>query len=189
MVRAIIFDLYGVLGLNGWQDFKQLHFGDDPEQWERLRKLGQAVDAREASYEQLVEEISRASGAGVREVRQNLESTKPNVHLLDFIENSLHDYRIGVLSNANADVMRGIFTDDNLKLFDDVVLSVDTGLTKPDETMFELACQRLGVEPKECLFVDDKQSNVDAANRVGLKGLLYRSVTQTERAIKDELSK
>ena len=39
--------------------------------------------------------------------------------------------------------------------FDDVVLSCAVGLRKPDPAIYQLACERLGVEPEECLFVGD----------------------------------
>lgn len=188
MIRAVLFDLYGVLGLNGWQEFKHKHFSEDPVQWELLRSLGQAVDAREASYEDLVNEIARASGVAHAEVRQSLEGTKPNYKLLEFIRHELSGYKVGVLSNANSHVMEKIFSPEDLALFDDVVLSVDTGLTKPDEAMFALACERLDVMPDECLFVDDKTSNLEAAQKVGMHPVHFQNVEQATRAIKRELA-
>lgn len=55
------------------------------------------------------------------------------------------------------------------ELFDVVVDSSVVGLRKPDAAIFQLTCERLGVPPRDCLFVDDIRSNVDAAAALGLE--------------------
>ncbi|AZM55473.1 hydrolase [Streptomyces sp. WAC 01529] len=59
-------------------------------------------------------------------------------------------------------------------LFDDVISSADLGVTKPDRRIYETAAERAGTAPGRCLFVDDRQENVDAAEALGMTGLLYR---------------
>ncbi len=54
------------------------------------------------------------------------------------------------------------------ELFDSVIDSSKVGLRKPDPEIYLLACSRLGVEPAECLFVDDIASNVAAADALGM---------------------
>jgi putative hydrolase of the HAD superfamily len=56
--------------------------------------------------------------------------------------------------------------------FDDVVLSCTVGLRKPDPRIYRLACERLGVEPRECLFVGDGANDeLAGAERVGMKAV------------------
>ena len=53
--------------------------------------------------------------------------------------------------------------------FDDVVLSCAVGLRKPDPRIYRLACERLEVEPQECLFVGDGANDeLAGAERVGM---------------------
>ncbi|MGH4035458.1 HAD-IA family hydrolase [Actinomycetota bacterium Odt1-20B] len=59
-------------------------------------------------------------------------------------------------------------------LADDVVSSAVVGLAKPDPRIYELAARRAGVPAERCLFVDDRQENVDAAVALGMTGVLYR---------------
>ncbi|ATL30406.1 HAD-IA family hydrolase [Streptomyces formicae] len=59
-------------------------------------------------------------------------------------------------------------------LVDDVISSADLGIVKPDRRIYEVAAERAGVAPARCLFVDDRQENVDAAAALGMTGLLYR---------------
>jgi 2-haloacid dehalogenase len=60
-----------------------------------------------------------------------------------------------------------------LRLFDDVLISGDAGTTKPDPRIFELACERFGVEPEQAFFVDDQPENVAAAEEHGLTSILF----------------
>jgi len=53
---------------------------------------------------------------------------------------------------------------------DDAVLSCDVGMSKPDPAIYLLACERLGVEPPDCLFVGDGANDeLAGAERVGMR--------------------
>jgi putative hydrolase of the HAD superfamily len=54
------------------------------------------------------------------------------------------------------------------ELFDVVVDSSVVGLRKPDPAIYRLTCERLGLAPEECIFVDDLVCNVDAAAALGM---------------------
>lgn len=64
-------------------------------------------------------------------------------------------------------------------LFDLVVTSGGVGLVKPDRRIYLLAARRLGVEPGECVFVDDLAVNVRGAAAAGMVGVHHRSVRST----------
>ena len=46
-------------------------------------------------------------------------------------------------------------------------------MAKPEPAIFVLAAERLGLEPRECVFVDDLDTNVDAARKVGMQAVLF----------------
>lgn len=84
-------------------------------------------------------------------------------------------YRVSILSNADL-TLRTRLTD-RLKiidLFDDVVCSAEVGCAKPEPAIYALACARLRLPPAACVFVDDHEPNVRAADAAGLRGVLYR---------------
>jgi putative hydrolase of the HAD superfamily len=58
------------------------------------------------------------------------------------------------------------------ELFHHVIDSSEVGLRKPDPKIFELALERLGVPAESAVFLDDYPGNVEAAQRVGIHGLL-----------------
>jgi putative hydrolase of the HAD superfamily len=61
-----------------------------------------------------------------------------------------------------------------LSHFDHLVTSHFARARKPEPEFFAFAQRRAGADPGECLFVDDLGVNVEAAERFGWKGLLYR---------------
>ncbi|MFC9248147.1 HAD family hydrolase [Streptomyces sp. NPDC057136] len=61
-------------------------------------------------------------------------------------------------------------------LADHVVSSAREGVAKPDRAIYETAAARAGVPVNRCLFVDDRQENVDAAVALGMTGVLYREL-------------
>jgi len=59
-----------------------------------------------------------------------------------------------------------------LELFPVVIDSSEVGLRKPDPSIYELTCERVGVEPPAALFLDDNVENVESARAVGIESIL-----------------
>ncbi len=59
-------------------------------------------------------------------------------------------------------------------------VSSRTGLRKPDPRCYEFAFQTLGAVAADCVFVDDRQENVDAAAKLGADAILFTSSEQLE---------
>jgi 2-haloacid dehalogenase len=70
------------------------------------------------------------------------------------------------------------------EVFDDIVVSGDVGLVKPDPAIFELTLQRVGRRAEECLFIDDSATNVDAAAAIGFHTIRFESPEQLERELR-----
>lgn len=64
------------------------------------------------------------------------------------------------------------------ELFGVVVDSAFVGLRKPDPAIYALTCERLGVAPEACLFVDDLEPNVDAARALGMTAVRFRGAEE-----------
>ena len=65
------------------------------------------------------------------------------------------------------------------ELFDAVVISADVGLHKPQPEIYRLAAERLGVDPEQCLFVDDLRENCEGAEAVGMTAIRHHSAPET----------
>jgi putative hydrolase of the HAD superfamily len=63
-----------------------------------------------------------------------------------------------------------------LDRFDVQVWSYQLRMAKPDLAIYEYVLKQLGTRPDETLFLDDKQENIDAANSVGMRAVLFTDV-------------
>lgn len=64
-------------------------------------------------------------------------------------------------------------------LADVVVLSGHVGSRKPSRRIYRHACERLGIDPRGAVMVDDLQQNLVAAARLGMHGVLHTSASKT----------
>ena len=62
-------------------------------------------------------------------------------------------------------------------------VSCITGVRKPKPEAFESAAATLGVEPLECIFIDDREANVTAATEASMDGILFESAEQLRREL------
>ena len=93
--------------------------------------------------------------------------------------------RTALLSNSwGNDYPRELFAE----LFDAVVISCEVGLRKPDEEIFRHAAEALGLVSAECVFIDDIDHNVRAAEAVGMVGVHHTSPGRTRAALEELLS-
>jgi putative hydrolase of the HAD superfamily len=83
-------------------------------------------------------------------------------------------YRTAILSNADLS-LRGRLRELGVHdLVDVVISSAEEGVAKPDTEIYRRAAERLGLAPESCVFVDDADANVRAAEALGMRGILYR---------------
>lgn len=66
--------------------------------------------------------------------------------------------------------------------FDHVVESSKAGIRKPDPAIYRMACEALGVEPAECVYLDDLGINCKPASMLGMHAI---KVTSGEQALAD----
>jgi putative hydrolase of the HAD superfamily len=72
-------------------------------------------------------------------------------------------------------------------LFDTVVLSGEVGMRKPEPRIFRHAAQLLGLPPEACIFIDDIQANVTAAEELGFTGVLHNAADGTAERVAELL--
>lgn len=80
---------------------------------------------------------------------------------------------LALLSNAPAVFGEWVRAQDWARHFRVTLFSGDVRCVKPDAKIFQLLLEQLDAEPGDCLFFDDRQSNVDGARAVGLKAQLW----------------
>ncbi|GAA2481809.1 HAD-IA family hydrolase [Streptomyces longisporus] len=90
---------------------------------------------------------------------------------------------VGLLSNLppSWDRHRRFMIDDSH--FDDIVLSHAVGSRKPERAIFELAAKRAGLEPHQCVLVDDLEKNVVGAIAAGWQAVHFHDADQAARQV------
>jgi haloacid dehalogenase superfamily, subfamily IA, variant 3 with third motif having DD or ED/haloacid dehalogenase superfamily, subfamily IA, variant 1 with third motif having Dx(3-4)D or Dx(3-4)E len=68
-------------------------------------------------------------------------------------------------------------------LFDDMVISGEVKMAKPDPRIFRLLVERNGKTPQECIYIDDSEDNYRAASQVGLQAIHYQSSGQLRQEL------
>ena len=88
-----------------------------------------------------------------------------SVSTLNYLKNN--NYECYVLSNWSAETFIGMTEDyPFLQNFDGLLISGEDKLIKPDPAIYKLAIKRFNLEPQDCVFIDDKLENVEAAKKL-----------------------
>lgn len=82
-------------------------------------------------------------------------------------------YRIYLLSNISRHFAENSGKIEIFKEFDGLVFSGSIGLVKPNRDIFEYILKKYNLNPNETLFIDDNKQNVNTAEGMGIKSLLF----------------
>jgi putative hydrolase of the HAD superfamily len=95
------------------------------------------------------------------------------------LELKLRGIKTAILSNMGDNVLANMeHTFDWLPRFDVLVWSYQLRMAKPDPAIYLYTLRELDVKPDEALFIDDKQVNIDAAQALGMRGILFSTVNR-----------
>ncbi len=200
MIRAVVFDIGGVLEVND----------DDLFPGPAEQRLGMAAGSIAGGLAALPGDPV-TGGATVDQVRAEwqrvlgLDDEQADALMADFwrwyvgtLDRPLVDWfaaqrphrLTGILSNSGPGAREAERVHGFEEITDDLVYSHEVGLAKPDPAAYELTTRRLGVEPGEVLFLDDVEANVEAARAFGWHAVLHvstvDSIAEMERIIARE---
>ena len=172
MYKAIIFDFFGVIYSDPANRWFQKH---DIERTGEYADIFKQVDHGFITLEKAFNELAKLSGQPADDIRSVFGQTDMIDHeVVEIINNLKQNYKIGLLSNASSGYLRKLLHENSLDiLFDNLVISSEVGMIKPNPAIFEIAMDNLGVEPKESIFIDDWPNNVSAARELGLQGIVF----------------
>lgn len=97
-----------------------------------------------------------------------------NPPALELMKKLREHYKLVMLSNT--DVMRFGFIREKfpeIMFFDEYVLSFEVGSMKPQPHIFRVTLERARSKAEECVFIDDIRENIESAEKLGIRGILY----------------
>lgn len=93
--------------------------------------------------------------------------------VMQIIKEGLHGkHKLAILSNMSSGAANEMLGENEI-LFDEVILSADIGVGKPDIRAFLLAAQTLGEFPSNCIVIDDSAANCTAAESLGMRAIHF----------------
>jgi len=185
--KALLVDFGGVLTTDIWSSFaafceqrgldagaaKQL-FRENPDALATLRGL-ETGEVEPADFERRFAALLGTEPDGL--VEGLFAGLRPDQPMLEAVGRA-REARVptGLISNS---WVMDHYTDEIRSLFDEVVISAEVGLHKPQPEIYLLAAERLGVAPADCVFVDDLRENCAGAEAVGMTAVLHRDSAET----------
>jgi putative hydrolase of the HAD superfamily len=193
--KALLVDFGGVLTSDIWSSFaafceqrgldagaaKQL-FREDPDALATLRGL-ETGEVEPADFERRFAALLDTEPDGL--VEGLFAGLQPDQPMLEAVGRA-RDAGVptGLISNS---WVMDHYTDEIRSLFDEVVISAEVGLHKPQPEIYLLAAERLGVRPEGCVFVDDLRENCAGAEAVRMTAVLHRDSAETISRVEELL--
>jgi putative hydrolase of the HAD superfamily len=197
MIKTIIFDFGGVLyntpnraslsrwgklfGLDNHPEFAAMI--ENPHESSLVRDICLGVISEREMWRQMSEKWHIKPGV-LSYLRQQMNSKRRlNQPLVKLLADLQIDYQTAILSNAGDDSRELMERSLQLDWFvDEIIISAEEGLIKPDPRIYLLAMDRLGSSPEVTLFIDDLQENIDTERGLGMQSVHH---TDNEKTIRD----
>jgi epoxide hydrolase-like predicted phosphatase len=184
-IRAVVFDIGGVLEITsrtGWvEKWEARLYLKTGELHERLIDVWRDGSFGTISEEEVHKSIGEILGIDQGQVEALMADLweeylgELNDELAAYFRSLRPHYQTALLSNSFAGA-RGKEQERYryAELCDLIIYSHEEGIAKPERRIFELTCERLGVQPAEVVFLDDVEANVAAAREFGIQAILFR---------------
>lgn len=175
-MKAIVLDMYGVIIKQTGEDFVPYVQRTFPKlKPEEIYTPWFKADVGELTSLEVWEAIG-FQGDLERIEKEYLDTMELNDGFLDFITEVRKQYGLAIISNDSSrwsKYLREKF--DINQYFDVISISGDLKIQKPDELIFQLTIEQLGCNAGDCIYVDDREGNLEAAGKLGMNPVLFNS--------------
>ena len=195
-VTGVIFDLGGVVLRWNPDEILRNFYADDTLRAATKRDVFQHADWQDLDRGTLLERdalqrFHERTGRPLEEMaalwQAARDSLQPIPETLEILEELMaRDVPLYCLSNmpaTTADYLRAKFS--FWKSFRGIVISGEIKLLKPDPKIFTYIAERFDLSPRETVFIDDHLPNIEGANRLGFKTVLFENPRQCRQALKE----
>jgi epoxide hydrolase-like predicted phosphatase len=172
--RVIIFDFYGVIRADSLLRFLYDH---NLTFTGKIRAADRAWTSGKTTRAQYLDYLAGVTGKSSEYIIQYmLDNGKISQTVLDVVARLRQNgYKTVLLSNSTADTRKYIELNQIESYFDDMILSYEVDVDKPDRRVYKFSLEKLGITAEQAIFIDDKDENTDAAENIGIKSILFTS--------------
>lgn len=177
MIKAVIFDFGGVLVNEGFWDYIKENIPDWEKRENEIIKLTEKVDRGDLPYTAYSEYFGNLIGKDPQVVDSEfLDNYVGHDKVGDVVKRLKGNYKIGILSNFPEGWFYKILDKIGIKdYFDYILVSSEHALLKPDKEIYETMLKKLDVKPEEAIFIDDRLVNIEGAESLGIKTILFKN--------------
>ena len=190
VITGVIFDLGAVvIDWNPMHLYRKIFRGDEtkaadflkricPQEWNEQQDAGRSLEAATNERLALVPEWESEIRAFYGRWPEMIGGRVPGTAVI-MRELKALGIRLFALSNWSAEtfsLVRDKF--EELDLFEEIFLSGEHKIAKPDERFYRAALQRIDIPTENLVFVDDSHRNVRASEKLGLRALLFTGADQ-----------
>lgn len=197
-VRAVVFDIGGVLesetdyGVIGkWEAVLGLDAGELDGRLGHVWAAGSLGQITLSEVHQRIRDVLDIDDGMVHTLMEDIWTQylgTLNGELYDYFRGLRPRYITAMLSNSFVGAReREHAAYGYADACDLIVYSHEVGMSKPDERIYHLTCGKLGVRPEETIFVDDRDANIEAAQALGFKTVLFHDNAQAIAQIANHL--
>jgi len=194
-ITTIFFDIGGVLLTDGWGHVSRRaaaeKFGLDWEEYaDRHEKVAHAIETNRLSLEAYLKRaiFYQPRSFGVEEFREFIfTQSQPHPETIE-IGRQLAASKNFFMATINNEIFElnvyRLNTFGLRNIFSAFFSSCFLGIRKPDEAIYRLALQVTQREAAECLFIDDREVNLECPREMGLNTIRYENASQLRDALK-----
>lgn len=188
MIKAIIFDCFGVVRIDAFDAAYQSFGGDVAADQKFIKETMYASNA--GHIPSSIPVIAAHLDVDPELWRKAVdEGSTLNQEVLDYVLELRKTYKTAMLSNIGSGGLQRMFEPGLLnKYFEVSVASGEIGYAKPEPEAYEIVADMLSMRLDECVFIDDRQDYVDGANAVGMRAVLFTSTKQLKTDLSGILS-
>ncbi len=186
MIKAIVFDCFGVFINDALLVRIREYAATDPEGGRQLHTIVQAINRGMLTRGESIEQMANIMKVDPGELLTSLDSSvAKNDALIEYALSLKPHYELAMLSNvrgrARLDELFGAGVLDTV--FEVVVASGDVGSIKPEPEIYNLTLEKLGVDANESIMIDDLPNYCQGARAVGMHTVQFIDNAQCQRDV------
>ncbi len=180
MIKALIFDYFGVVTSDKYWQYIHANVVNN----QKLHKAHEQANTGSMGWSEFINSVAQELNQIPQEIMALYQNEKIDLDLLNYVKKLHGQYKTALLTNASHTFLEPLIASTKIdRFFDEIVISSRLGMIKPNPKVFDFTLERLGVKRSEVVFIDDSPYNVETAQQLGIRSILYSSLEQLRREL------
>ena len=186
MIKVIAFDYADVIAPGPLSKWIRENLVPDEENLDYKKNIYK-WDTGRMTLNELYEVLERVTGTPADLIwKKFYEDLQVDTEIIEIIKKLKQNYKIFLFSNFHGELLRKLLEKQKIdSLFDEIIISSEYKVVKPDPEFFNILMRKAEVEKNEILFIDDKLKNIESAKKLGINTSHFQNSLQ----LKSDLEK